>query len=239
MPRPSVSTDHILDAAGDLVARHGFDRVTTAEIAKAAGVAKGVLYLRFTGKDELLDAMLDREFANAVRAVAELVDADPRGGLLSRLYLHSLRAIHASPVLTAFYGAAHGESRVVARLVRSRCGSRYPARELVGADFFGELHRAGMIRADIDPATLARLLAVWSIGLAASAPHDDIDDLVAGIGDLVARAVDADVTDSTPGKVAFTELARTLIDQGERAVHATGAPAAVHARRPSREAVRS
>lgn len=236
MPRPSVSTDHILDTAADLVARHGFDHVTTAEIANAAGVAKGVLYLRFTSKDELLNALLDREFANAVRAVAELVDEDPRGGLLSRLYVHSLRAVHASPVLTAFYGAAHGESRVVARLVKNRSGSRYPARELVGAAFFDELHRAGMIRADVDPARLARLLAVWSIGIAASAPHDDIDDLVIGIGHLVERAIDADVTDSSPGKRAFTELARALIDQAEQAVHSTRASAAVHAR-PSREAV--
>lgn len=239
MPRPSISTDHILDAAADLVARRGFDHVTTAEIAEAAGVAKGVLYLRFTSKDELLDALLDREFASAVRTVAELVNDDPRGGLLSRLYLHSLRAVHASPVLTAFYGTAHSESRVVARLVRNRARSRYPARELIGADFFGALHRAGMIRADVDPATLARLLAVWSVGLAASAPHDDLDDLVVGIGDLVARAVDADVADSTPGKVAFAELARTLIDQTEQTVRPTGASAAVHTRRSSREVARS
>ena len=97
MARPIVSTDHILDNAADLVARHGFDRVTTAEIAKAAGVAKGVLYLRFTSKDELLNALLDREFANAVRAVTELIDEDHCGGLLSRLYVHSLRAVSRQP----------------------------------------------------------------------------------------------------------------------------------------------
>lgn len=236
MARPSVSTDHILDNAADLVARHGFDRVTTAEIAKAAGVAKGVLYLRFTSKDELLNALLDREFANAVRAVAGLVDEDPCGGLLSRLYVHSLRAVHASPVLTAFYGAAHGESRAVARLVESRSGSRYPARELVGAAFLHELHRAGMIRADVDPATLARLLAVWSIGIAMSAPHDDLDSLVIGIGHLLERAIDADVIDSSPGKRAFTRLARVLIDQTEQAVHSTGPPAAAHRSAHSEEA---
>ncbi|MCI2264575.1 TetR/AcrR family transcriptional regulator [Sediminivirga luteola] len=216
MPRPSVSTDHILDSAANLLARRGFDHVTTEDIAKAAGVAKGVLYLRFASKDELFGALLDREFANAVRALATLVEEDPRGGLLSRLYLHSLRAVHASPVLTAFYSAAHGESRVVARLVRDRSGSRYPARQVLGTDFFEELHRKGMIRADIEPGTLARLLAVWSVGLAASAPHDDIDALVVGIGDLIARAVDADVTDTTPGKVAFAEFAHRLIDHAEQ-----------------------
>lgn len=232
MARPIVSTDHILDNAADLVVRHGFDRVTTAEIAKAAGVAKGVLYLRFTSKDELLNALLDREFANAVRAVTELIDEDHCGGLLSRLYVHSLRAVHASPVLTAFYGAAHGESRAVTRLVRHRSGSRYPARELVGVAFLNELHRAGMIRADVDPATLARLLAVWSIGIATSAPHDDLDDLIICIGQLIERAIDADVTDSSPGKLAFTELARVLIDQAEQDLQSTGPSTA--ARRPAR-----
>lgn len=218
MRRSQVSTQQILDAAAELISRRGFDHVTTEEIATAAGVAKGVLYLRFASKDALLDALLDREFANAVRVVVDLVDRDPRGGLLSRLYLHSLRAVEASPVLRTFYGDANGESRVVARLVRQRSASRYPTRALVGADFFNDLHRVGMIRADVDPTTLARLLSVWSIGLAASGPHDDVDTLIVGIGDLVARAVDADVTDSTPGKRAFTEFARTLIDQAEQAV---------------------
>ncbi|MFK5689870.1 TetR/AcrR family transcriptional regulator [Ornithinimicrobium sp. LYQ92] len=239
MPRPSVSTDHILDAAAELVARHGFDHVTTAEIAKAAGVAKGVLYLRFPGKDELLDGVLDREFANAVRSMRTSVEEDPRGGLLSRLYLHSLKAVRASPVLTAFYDSVHGESRVVARLVRRRSGSRYPARELVGADFVAELHRVGMIRGDVDPATLHRILSLWSIGLAVSAPHDDVDELIVGMGDLVARSLDSDVADTTPGKIAFSTFAQRIIDQADRRAPVTVAPTAPRGQRTSPEAAPS
>ncbi|MFI6449982.1 helix-turn-helix domain-containing protein [Streptosporangium amethystogenes] len=57
MARPGVDTNVILDAAAELVAERGFGGVRIDEVATRAGVAKGVLYLRFTGPTRRLSAL--------------------------------------------------------------------------------------------------------------------------------------------------------------------------------------
>jgi AcrR family transcriptional regulator len=64
----------LIDAALPLLARHG-QAVTTAEVARAAGVAEGTLFRVFPDKDSLIDACLERAMApaptlRAVRAAA-------------------------------------------------------------------------------------------------------------------------------------------------------------------------
>ncbi len=46
-------------AAIEVMARNGFDRTTISQIAKAAGVADGTIYLYFQNKDELLQKTID------------------------------------------------------------------------------------------------------------------------------------------------------------------------------------
>ncbi|MFC4560570.1 TetR/AcrR family transcriptional regulator [Nocardiopsis mangrovi] len=211
MVRPSVDTGVILEAAAELVAERGFDSVTMAAIAGRAGVAKGVLYLRFSNKDELLAAIVAHEAARATRRTAELVEADPRGGMLSRLYVHSVTALHSRPALLRLY---RGDPPHLARVVRDRDGSRHRSRALLGAGFIRELQAEGMVDPSLDAGVLAANLALWSHGLAARAPHDDLEALILGMGELVARAADTDVADSTPGKRCFARFAAALVREG-------------------------
>ena len=60
MPPPDPRQDRILAAARDHFAHHGFDRTKLADIAKAAEVAVGTVYLRYAGKTELLVAVLQQ-----------------------------------------------------------------------------------------------------------------------------------------------------------------------------------
>lgn len=53
-------TQEILAAARKILAQQGLDAMTMEEIAAAAGVAKGTLYLYFQSKDELIQAMITR-----------------------------------------------------------------------------------------------------------------------------------------------------------------------------------
>ena len=53
-------TGEILAAARNLMNRKGVDALTMDEIAQAAGVAKGTLYLYFESKDELIQALLSQ-----------------------------------------------------------------------------------------------------------------------------------------------------------------------------------
>jgi AcrR family transcriptional regulator len=49
----------VLEAAEELFTRHGADRVTMEEIARAAGVGKGTLYRRYPDRAAIAAALLD------------------------------------------------------------------------------------------------------------------------------------------------------------------------------------
>ncbi|ETW22341.1 hypothetical protein MGAST_20650 [Mycobacterium gastri 'Wayne'] len=86
-----------MDAALKLFAEHGYKATTVGAIEKAAGLAprSGALYQHFKGKQQLLEAMLDRELSEMdelVHAIAMLPLGDLRAELtlLARWNLASL-----------------------------------------------------------------------------------------------------------------------------------------------------
>lgn len=205
--RPSIPTPVILEAAAALVAERGFGDVRMEDVAARAGVAKGVLYLRFNGKDALLLALVRRELALATGLTAELVAADPRGGMLSRLFVHSAAALHSRPALLRFY---RDDPAPVGRLVRARDDDHRP-RALLGATLIAELQTAGTVDPALDADVLAANLAVWSRGLVTRVHGDDVDALVHGMADLVARAADVAHADPSSGRDAVLRFTAALI----------------------------
>jgi AcrR family transcriptional regulator len=57
---PATRRDQILDAASALFAERGYDEVTIEDVAKAAGVARGLVHHYFGGRKEVLLALLER-----------------------------------------------------------------------------------------------------------------------------------------------------------------------------------
>jgi AcrR family transcriptional regulator len=68
--------DRVLRLTLDLMNARGPDRVTTAEIAAAAGINEGNLYYYFQRKEQLIEALFDR-FAQAMLEVAERQVSNP------------------------------------------------------------------------------------------------------------------------------------------------------------------
>jgi TetR/AcrR family fatty acid metabolism transcriptional regulator len=58
--------DAILRAAIDVFAGRGFFNAQVADVARAAGVAAGTVYLYFEGKDDLLVSIFDRTMRDAI-----------------------------------------------------------------------------------------------------------------------------------------------------------------------------
>src|SRR5712691_3581812 len=78
LPRPQTKRERILRAAIDVFAQNGYFNAKVAEIARAAGVADGTIYLYFDGKEDLLISIfrdhtrnylqsLERDLANVNR----------------------------------------------------------------------------------------------------------------------------------------------------------------------------
>ena len=86
----------ILRAATRVFARNGYFNSKVADIARAAKVADGTVYLYFKSKEEILHSIFDQNMAEAIAAGRKLIENldDPRQKLrrIAKLHLERLGA---------------------------------------------------------------------------------------------------------------------------------------------------
>src|SRR5947207_4054599 len=86
----------ILRAATRVFARNGYFNSKVADIAHAAKVADGTVYLYFKSKEEILHSIFDQNMAEAIAAGRKLIEnlGDPRQKLqrIAKLHLERLGA---------------------------------------------------------------------------------------------------------------------------------------------------
>jgi AcrR family transcriptional regulator len=195
--------DRILDAASDIVVNDGVAAASTRAIAHSAGLDPLEVEEVFTNHEHLLMDLLNREYEGIRRIVADNIERDPVGGLLSRIYHYSLGAVHERPLARALY-LQDGES--LREIVRATHDTEFFPR--LGADrpFLERLQEVGMIRSDVEIDDLQAFLSAYMAGAAITAPRTDINATTAALVVLLERGVDADVTDTEPGKRAMYEL---------------------------------
>src|SRR6266852_4556296 len=96
--RPPVGDKRavILRAATRVFARNGYFNSKVADIARAADVADGTVYLYFKSKEEILHSIFDQNMAEAIAACRKLTEnsRDPREKLrrIATLHLERLGA---------------------------------------------------------------------------------------------------------------------------------------------------
>lgn len=75
--------ENILIAAVELISEKGYEKVSTAEIAKKAGVAEGTIFRQYRTKGDLLDAILIPSF---IRFAKPMIIKDFISGVLDKEY---------------------------------------------------------------------------------------------------------------------------------------------------------
>jgi AcrR family transcriptional regulator len=195
--------DRILDAASDIVVNDGLAAASTRAIAHRASLDPVEVEEVYASHEHLLMDMLNREFEGIRRMVADNVERDPAGGLLSRIFHYSLSAVHERPLTRALYLQ---DPESLNRIIRATHDTEFFPR--VGADrpFLQRLQEVGMIRADVDVDDLTAFLSAYMAGTAIAAPTADVNATVAALVLLLERGVDAEVADTEPGKRAMFEL---------------------------------
>src|SRR5881227_1957843 len=80
----------ILRAATRVFARNGYFNSKVADIARAADVADGTVYLYFKSKEEILHSIFDQNMAEAIAEGRKLIEGlkDPREKLRRIAVLH-------------------------------------------------------------------------------------------------------------------------------------------------------
>jgi AcrR family transcriptional regulator len=100
----------ILQAAFEAFARYGLRRTSMADIAKGAGMSRPALYLHYSGKEDIFNALVRIHFTRSEKAVAQVLAAEgpPAETLLSAFHAIDGEAVeammnspHADEILSA------------------------------------------------------------------------------------------------------------------------------------------
>jgi len=167
MPRLKPETQaarrgHILDAAEICFARTGFHRATMQDIATAAGVSLGALYVYFASKEALIAGIAERDRAKFQADLARLADAPDLVAALGRLGEHyTVEEPHHKQVLCIEIGAEATRNPAVSEIYRN---TDRDVRDGL-AQLFARAAAAGRIAPQADPATLALVVGVLGDGL--------------------------------------------------------------------------
>ncbi|SDE01500.1 TetR/AcrR family transcriptional regulator [Actinokineospora iranica] len=95
----------ILDVTADLVRRWGYKRTTIDDVARAAGIGKGTVYLHYKTRLALFEAVLLRESLRHVDELLTWLPQDPANALMHRYFAHAFRLIVGNPLLRAMFTA--------------------------------------------------------------------------------------------------------------------------------------
>jgi TetR/AcrR family fatty acid metabolism transcriptional regulator len=148
--------DAILKAATQVFARRGFFNSQVADVARAAGIAAGTVYLYFRSKDELLVSIFERTMretlAEGEAAITQVKDPRERLRRIARLHLE--RMGRDRDLAIVFQVELRQSTKFMERF-----SSTY-LRDYLGIirDTIADGQRTGVFRQTFNPTTAAKVL---------------------------------------------------------------------------------
>ena len=100
--RAEATREAIIQGAAEMFDRYGYDATSLSNVMAKAGVTKGALYFHFSSKEDLANAVIERQHARSVGPAWDRVEGDG-GGLeaVIRLSYHLAAQLRADPVVRA------------------------------------------------------------------------------------------------------------------------------------------
>jgi len=175
----------ILDVAADLLLRHGYRRVTIDDVATGANIGKGTVYLHWTSRDQLFNAVFNREVLDAIDELRLAMRQDPQVCLLHRFAHTYFLAIVNRPLLRGFLLA---DPELLGKLTTSRNTGHDDRHREMGRGYLKLLAEYGLLRDDMDVDEVGYAYQATFEGFLraeGSAPMDGVDQRA----DLLARTI--------------------------------------------------
>lgn len=209
----------ILDAAASLIIRHGYNKVTMSDVARAVGLHRGLIYLHFKSKEALLEALITREMKNYGEIWLEHIESDPKGGTVASTYRSVLYALKRTPFLAAITIRNEGTFGTYLR----KPGNIFeglPTTSMTHG-FLQAMQDAGVVRQGVNIAAMASILDTLSysllehqsVGTRESTPSSE------EVMETIAEMVDRTLTPEDGGNLeAGKAVLRRLADDARRAL---------------------
>jgi AcrR family transcriptional regulator len=157
-PRAQKTRTGILAAAAERFGAAGYQATSMADVATAAGVSLGTVYQYFRDRGDLVAALLQRGVTSMVaRSDTTWRVAEGYDGLYRVLHNFVMAYTESARLSGVWEEVAHVDDDLAAlRRALGRIFTGAVERELKRAT------RAGMVRADVDPALAARALTAMA-----------------------------------------------------------------------------
>ncbi len=203
-----VREQRILDAAAKLIVHYGYDKTTVSDIAREAGISKGAIYLHYSSKEALFEALLYREVLAYSDDWLRRFEADESIWSFVGMFKLMLLTLQAHPFMIAIF---RRDPHVFGSFLR-RDSTVLQQKGAANAQLFGMLQGVGAMRADIDPKVIAHLLNLFAYGLVnaeEAVPQEgapSFDDTVEGLALLLDRGL-------APEDGGNREAAKAIIQQ--------------------------
>jgi len=192
--RSGDKRERILSAAVRVFARSGFHATRVSEVAKAAGVADGTIYLYFRSKDELLVSLfedrVERLLAYMERELPKHADASARLRAVIELQLGLLEGERElAEVITVIL-------RQSTKLMKEYAAPRFMEYLDAIARVVAEGQATGQFRTDVSPNLIARatfgaldgIVLTWALG---RAEHGALGRAAKQLADVLLRGLAA------------------------------------------------
>lgn len=140
---PKQRREQILDSAVDLIINRGPSHCSLENVAEHAGISKPLIYKYFAKREELLKAILEREYEYlGAQGLAQVPAETPAERVVVAANIRALRYLYdRGPILRIL-----GSDRSIAALVEKRAGAE---REKITQYFTERMHKAANIPADV------------------------------------------------------------------------------------------
>jgi AcrR family transcriptional regulator len=138
--------DRILDVAAELLLRWGYSKTTIDDIARAAGVAKGTIYLHWKTRDALFLALMQRERIALLDDVRQRIAAAPHHATLRGMIRESTLALLRRPLLRA---VILRDMDLIGRLAHGEHHAVLSERAEAFAAYLSMMREQGFVRTDL------------------------------------------------------------------------------------------
>ncbi|MBX3248463.1 MAG: TetR/AcrR family transcriptional regulator [Myxococcales bacterium] len=172
----SDKRERILRAAIEVFAKNGFYATRVSEIAKAAGVADGTIYLYFENKDDVLVSIFEDRISKLLVVLRRaLDDEDTIDGKVRRIIELQLGLLEGERDLAEVITVNLRQS---SRLLKQYAAPLFRQYLELVAGVIAEGQKEGILRADVSPRVMARALwgaldgvaLTWALGTPDRAP---------------------------------------------------------------------
>lgn len=211
-----VRADRILDAAGELMLRWGYNKTTIDDIARQASVAKGTIYLHWKTREDLFTALMKREYIRLSEDLQQRIASDPEGGTLHGITKHSMLATMKNPLMKA---VLLRDTDLLGEWMRKEYASASFSEQVAQSLALFEIFRArGVVRDDIDVRKQVYMLDAITLGFLVMEPYMPGDfkysdeEMAEMAAEVVERTFAPSLfSDSQPDEKTKQEMSNTLI----------------------------